>query len=96
MVMRSFQCDCREAYVISNSYGMGDPLASHFREVGRTAEGGGLPAVPLAGITRPQLFEMTSPPQYQADRAGRFFRLYGGLGIEEKISSPFARCSTEV
>ncbi len=25
--MRSFQSDCREAYVISNSYGMGDPLA---------------------------------------------------------------------
>ena len=27
MVMRSFLYDCREAYVISNSYGMGDPLA---------------------------------------------------------------------
>ena len=25
--MRSFRGDCREAYVISNSYGMGDPLA---------------------------------------------------------------------
>ena len=34
-----------EAYVISNSYGMGDPLASRFEEAGRTAEGG--------GITRP-------------------------------------------
>jgi hypothetical protein len=45
MVMRSFHGDCREDYVISNSYGMGDPLASRFREAGRTAEGGGLPAV---------------------------------------------------
>ena len=45
MVMRSFQSDCREAYVISDSYGMGDPLASRFEEAGRTAEGG--------GITRP-------------------------------------------
>ena len=26
MVMRSFLGDCREAYVISNNYGMGDPL----------------------------------------------------------------------
>ena len=26
MVMRSFLSDWREAYVISNSYGMGDPL----------------------------------------------------------------------
>ena len=41
MVMRSFRDDCREAYVISNSYGMGDPLAFRFREAGRTAEGGG-------------------------------------------------------
>ena len=53
MVMRSFRSDCREAYVISYSYGMGDPLDSRFREAGRTAEGG--------GITRPQLFEMTRP-----------------------------------
>ena len=45
MVMRSFRRDCREAFVISDSYGMGDPLASHFEEAGRTAEGG--------GITRP-------------------------------------------
>ena len=45
MVMRSFRSDCREAYVITNSYGMGDPLASRLREAGRTAEGGGLPAV---------------------------------------------------
>jgi hypothetical protein len=45
MVMRSFRSECREAYVISNSYGMGDPLASRFTEAGRTAEGG--------GITRP-------------------------------------------
>jgi hypothetical protein len=44
-VMRSFRDDWREAYVISNSYGMGDPLAFRFREAGRTAEGG--------GITRP-------------------------------------------
>jgi hypothetical protein len=53
MGMMSFQSDCREAYVISNSYGMGDPLASRFSEAGRTAEGGGLPAVFLASITRP-------------------------------------------
>jgi hypothetical protein len=53
MVMRSFRCDWREAYVISYSYGMRDPLAFRFREAGRTAEGGGLPAVFLAGITRP-------------------------------------------
>ena len=45
MVMRSFQSDCREAYVISDSYGMGDLLASRFEEAGRTVEGG--------GITRP-------------------------------------------
>jgi hypothetical protein len=51
--MRSFRDDWREAYVISNSYGMGDPLASRFSEAGRTAEGGGLPAVFMAGITRP-------------------------------------------
>ena len=42
MVMRSFRGDCREAYVISNSYGMGDPLASRFSKAGRTAEGGGI------------------------------------------------------
>ncbi len=52
MVMRSFQDDWREAYVISDSYRMGDPLASRFGEAGRTAEGGGLPAFFLAGITR--------------------------------------------
>jgi hypothetical protein len=40
--MRSFQDDWWEAYVISDSYGMGDPLASRFREAGRTAEGGGV------------------------------------------------------
>ncbi len=40
--MKSFQSDSREAYVISNGYGMGDPLASRFREAGRTAEGGGI------------------------------------------------------
>ena len=45
MVMKSFRDDWREAYVISNSYGMGDPLASRFGEAGRTVEGG--------GITRP-------------------------------------------
>ena len=27
MMMRFFLGDCREAYVVSNSYGMGDPLA---------------------------------------------------------------------
>jgi len=47
MVMRSFRDDWREAYVISNSYGMGDPLAPS------EAEGG--------GITLPYLFEMTRP-----------------------------------
>jgi hypothetical protein len=52
MVMRSFRGDCREAYVISNSYGMGDPLASRFREAGRTVEGGRLTRRFLAGITR--------------------------------------------
>jgi hypothetical protein len=41
MVMGSFQSDCRKAFVISNSYGMGDPLASRFEEAGRTVEGGG-------------------------------------------------------
>ncbi len=42
MVMRSFRGDCRDVYVISNSYGMGDPLDSRFIEAGRTAEGGGI------------------------------------------------------
>jgi len=56
--MGSFQGDCREAYVISNSYGMGDPLASRFEEAGRTAEGG--------GITRPQLFEIIPPTAGEA------------------------------
>ncbi len=42
MVVRSFRSDCREPYVISSSYGMGDPLASRFEEAGRTAEGGGI------------------------------------------------------
>ena len=41
MVMRSFRSDCREGYVISNSYGMGDPLASRFTEARGTAAGGG-------------------------------------------------------
>ena len=39
--MVSFRSDWREAFVISFNYGMGDPLASRFEEVGRTAEGGG-------------------------------------------------------
>ncbi len=39
---RSFCRDWWKAYVISNSYGMGDPLDSRFREAGRTAEGGGI------------------------------------------------------
>jgi hypothetical protein len=43
--MESFLSDCWKAYVISDSYGMGDPLAFRFREAGRTAEGGGLPAI---------------------------------------------------
>jgi hypothetical protein len=38
MVMKSFRDDCWEVYVISNNYGMGDPLASRFREAGRTAD----------------------------------------------------------
>jgi hypothetical protein len=45
MVMKSFRSDCWEAFVISFSYGTGDPLAFRFEEAGRTAEGG--------GITRP-------------------------------------------
>ncbi len=36
----SFRGDCWKAYVISNSYGMEDPLASRFEEAGRRAEGG--------------------------------------------------------
>jgi hypothetical protein len=43
MVMRSFQGDCREAHVISDSYGMGDHqprLSRHsFNEGGREVEG---------------------------------------------------------
>ena len=45
MVLRSFRDDCLEAYVVSYSYGMGDPLASRFKKAGRTAEGGGVPVV---------------------------------------------------
>jgi hypothetical protein len=40
--MKSFLSDCREAFVISWSYGMGDPLAPS--EVEGNREGGGLPA----------------------------------------------------
>jgi hypothetical protein len=40
--MKSFLSDCREAFVISRSYGMGDPLAPSEGEGNR--EGGGLPA----------------------------------------------------
>ena len=58
--MRSFRDDCRETYVISSSYGMGDPLASRFEEAGRTVEGG--------GITRPQLFEMTRPGDPESEK----------------------------
>jgi hypothetical protein len=39
MVMRSFLSDCREAFVISRSYGMGDPLDPS--EVEGNREGGG-------------------------------------------------------
>jgi hypothetical protein len=39
MVMKSFLSDCREAFVISWSYGMGDPLAPS--EVEGNREGGG-------------------------------------------------------
>jgi hypothetical protein len=42
MVMKSFLSDSREAYVISISYGMGDPLAFCFEEAERTVEGGGI------------------------------------------------------
>jgi hypothetical protein len=38
MVLMSFLRDCREALVISNSYGMGDPLAQ--REVEGNSGGG--------------------------------------------------------
>jgi hypothetical protein len=38
MVMKSFLSDCREAFVISWSYGMGDPLAPS--EVEGNREGG--------------------------------------------------------
>ena len=41
--MRSFLSDCRQAFVISLGYGMGDPLAPS--EVEGNREGG--------GITRP-------------------------------------------
>ncbi|MCD4717983.1 MAG: hypothetical protein K8R45_14740, partial [Desulfobacterales bacterium] len=37
-VMRSFPSDCREAFVISLGYGMGDPLAPSQR---RGEQGGG-------------------------------------------------------
>jgi hypothetical protein len=39
--MESFLSDCREAFVISNCYGMGDPLASIRRIEAR--EGVGFP-----------------------------------------------------
>ncbi len=39
--MRSFLSDCREAFVISWRYGMGDPLAP-IRRIGE--QGGGRPA----------------------------------------------------
>jgi hypothetical protein len=42
MVMKSFLSDWREAFVISWSYGMGDPLAPSGVEGNR--EGGGLSA----------------------------------------------------
>ncbi len=45
MVVKPFQSDCWEAFVISCRYGMGDPLASRSEGTGRTVEGG--------GITRP-------------------------------------------
>jgi hypothetical protein len=38
-----------EAFLISRGYGMGDPLAPRSEGSGRTAEGGGLPAVIVAG-----------------------------------------------
>jgi len=49
--MKPFLSDCREAFVISWSYGMGDPLAPS--EVEGNREGG--------GFTRPQLLVMTRP-----------------------------------
>jgi hypothetical protein len=45
-----FSRDCWKALVISGSYDMGDPLAPSTGEENR--EGGGLPAIYLAGITR--------------------------------------------
>ena len=71
MVMRSFRSDRWEAYVISNSYGMGNPLAPSKFE-GNSGGGRHHPSVTVSN-----------------DQAGR-------LGINEKISLPFARCSTEV
>ena len=51
-----------EADAISNSYGM-DPLASRFREAGRTAEGEVYP--PFSGGHHPSVTVLiTSPPQY--------------------------------
>jgi hypothetical protein len=42
-----------EVFVISWSYGKGDPLAPRFFVAGRTAEGRGFTAVFLAGFTHP-------------------------------------------
>jgi hypothetical protein len=57
VVMKSFLSDWREAFVISNSYGMGDPLARDPKDR-ENREWGGLPAIASrqarqAGITRP-------------------------------------------
>jgi hypothetical protein len=49
--MKAFLSDCREAFVISWSYGMGDPLAPRSEGAGRIGRGEAGP--PQAGFTRP-------------------------------------------
>ena len=55
----------REAFLISGSYGMGDPMATSDSE--GNSEGGGTARriasrqAKRAGITRPQLLEMSRP-----------------------------------
>ena len=50
-----------EVFVISWSYGKGDPLAPRFFVAGRTAEGRGFTAVFLAGFTAVFLAGFTHP-----------------------------------
>ena len=49
--MESFLSDCREAFVISGCYGMGDPLAPSESE--ENSGGGRLVPPAGRGITRP-------------------------------------------